>query len=107
MNQVTWLSSCNCSLGTHITSASFFDFIEVDDLGHYLCNVSPGLPLVKWETIQKSIEDGGLGFKSLHQQNKTLLLKIGYQFVCDVDKLWVQVLRAKYKWEEALSLEIT
>ncbi|KAK8498493.1 hypothetical protein V6N11_030666 [Hibiscus sabdariffa] len=70
-------------------------------------NVTSGLPLVKWETIQKPIEDGGLGFKNLHQQNMTFLLKIGYQFVCDVDKLWVQVLRAKYKWEETLSLEIT
>ncbi|KAK8559322.1 hypothetical protein V6N12_042601 [Hibiscus sabdariffa] len=66
-----------------------------------------GLSLIRWDSMQKSIEAGGLGFKDLFLQNKALLLKLGFQLVFGVDKLWVQVLRSKYKVEVGLPITIS
>lgn len=40
----------------------------------------------------------GCGLKKLSSQNQALLMKIGFALISRPDQLWVQVLRAKYKW---------
>ncbi|KAK9027975.1 hypothetical protein V6N11_067791 [Hibiscus sabdariffa] len=49
---------------------------------------------------------GGLGLRDMHFHNNTLLMKLGFQLVCDVDKLWVRILKEKYKWIGVLPLSI-
>ncbi|KAL4348482.1 hypothetical protein GQ457_17G005590 [Hibiscus cannabinus] len=57
------------------------------------------IALVPWETLQKPLADGGLGFKDVYQQNRAFLMKIGFQMVTMTECLWVRVMRAKYKVE--------
>ncbi|KAL4278084.1 hypothetical protein GQ457_03G008110 [Hibiscus cannabinus] len=69
-------------------------------------DTSGGIPLVKWETMQESAKDEGLGMKNISQQNKTFLTKIGFQLVANPEKLWVRILRAKYGWTDVLPVEL-
>ncbi|KAL4383249.1 hypothetical protein GQ457_15G015390 [Hibiscus cannabinus] len=52
------------------------------------------------------LKKGGLGFRDLHNNSKALLMKIGFALVSNEDKLWVRVLKAKYKWEGVLPKDI-
>ncbi|KAL4295874.1 hypothetical protein GQ457_12G003750 [Hibiscus cannabinus] len=63
-----------------------------------------GIHLVKWEELQRTVDNGGLGLKSLCQHNQAFLMKIGFQ--TNPEKFWVQVLRSKYGWEDPLPLSI-
>ncbi|KAL4353303.1 hypothetical protein GQ457_06G005280 [Hibiscus cannabinus] len=65
-----------------------------------------GIALLPWDTVQRIPAQGGLGFKDLHIQNKAFLVKIGYSLVTNNDRLWVQVLKSKYGWNEVLPLDI-
>ncbi|KAL4354845.1 hypothetical protein GQ457_06G011460 [Hibiscus cannabinus] len=67
----------------------------------------PGLALLPWSTVQKSIDEGGLGFKDLYQQNKAFIMKIGFGLITNNSSLWVRVLKAKYKWEGVMPLSIS
>ncbi|KAE8664067.1 hypothetical protein F3Y22_tig00112857pilonHSYRG00227 [Hibiscus syriacus] len=58
------------------------------------------LALIKWSTVKLPKENGGLAIKHLEGQNKAFLLKIGMQLVQGVDKLWVKVIRSKYRWSD-------
>ncbi|KAL4353784.1 hypothetical protein GQ457_06G020480 [Hibiscus cannabinus] len=57
------------------------------------------LHLVRWEVACKPIRNGGLGFRQLEFVNDSFLMKLGFQLIHDNNKLWVRVLRAKYRWE--------
>ncbi|KAJ1413531.1 Ribonuclease H-like superfamily [Sesbania bispinosa] len=51
---------------------------------------------VSWDNIRKPILQGGLGFRSLHNFNKALLMKVGWGLLHDPNAYWVQVVRSKY-----------
>ncbi|KAK8493970.1 hypothetical protein V6N11_050848 [Hibiscus sabdariffa] len=65
------------------------------------------IPLVRWEDAQLPIDKGDLGMCNLHNQNKAFMLNNDYQLVCDEGKLWVQVLKSKYKWRGCLPQSIS
>lgn len=54
--------------------------------------------LVSWKEMCRPHKFGGCGLKKLSSQNQALLTKIGFALISRPDQLWVQVLRAKYKW---------
>ncbi|KAK5802874.1 hypothetical protein PVK06_030502 [Gossypium arboreum] len=57
-----------------------------------------GISLVKWEEIYKDTKKGGLDFKKIGCHNDAFLMKVGFNIVKKLNQLWVQVLKAKYKW---------
>ncbi|KAK8554243.1 hypothetical protein V6N12_031211 [Hibiscus sabdariffa] len=69
-------------------------------------NGSPSLALVKWDTVKSPLREGGLGFGDLRRHNQALIMKRGFQLITDVDKPWVHVLKAKYKWDGDLPMHI-
>ncbi|KAL4361743.1 hypothetical protein GQ457_04G004250 [Hibiscus cannabinus] len=56
------------------------------------------LHIVRWEEARKPIGKGGLGFRHLKSVNDAFLMKLGFQLIHENNKLWVNVLRAKYRW---------
>jgi hypothetical protein len=67
------------------------DFIWGSTNQHRKCH------LVSWEKICRPKEEDGLGFRNLRILNQAYIHKLAWQMVADPDKLWVQVMRAKYK----------
>jgi hypothetical protein len=67
------------------------DFIWGSTNQHRKCH------LVSWEKICRPKEEGGLGFRNLRILNQAYIHKLAWQMVADPNKLWVQVMRAKYK----------
>lgn len=53
--------------------------------------------LVAWEKLCLPTQCGGLGLKYTRRMNEALLMKLGWELTTCTDKLWVQVLRDKYK----------
>ncbi|KAM7265415.1 hypothetical protein ACFE04_003098 [Oxalis oulophora] len=53
---------------------------------------------VSWPTVQKSKADGGLQIRNLATLNKAYWLKNSWTSIMESEKLWVQVLRSKYKF---------
>ena len=51
---------------------------------------------ISWGQIIKSKREGGLGFRTMRETNATFLTKLGWRLVVEKDKLWSQVLRARY-----------
>ncbi|KAL4317972.1 hypothetical protein GQ457_18G007610 [Hibiscus cannabinus] len=51
----------------------------------------------QWESLKCDIDAGGLGIKDLDRQNQALLMKLGFELVVNTNKLWVKVLKAKYR----------
>ncbi|KAL6184476.1 hypothetical protein ACLB2K_045877 [Fragaria x ananassa] len=49
-----------------------------------------------WELLGKTKEEGGLGFRDLHQFNMSLLAKQCWRLVEEPNSLWASVLKAKY-----------
>lgn len=72
-----------------------FDDLFGDQLGGH-----SKLALVGWDSIFQLRSRRGLGFRHLHDQNNSFLLKIGFNLVIEEDALWVRVLRVKYGWKE-------
>ncbi|KAL4303140.1 hypothetical protein GQ457_10G015890 [Hibiscus cannabinus] len=62
--------------------------------------------LVNWGIVQQPIGNGGLGLKDLGRQNKAFLMKLAFQLVTNVDKLWIRVIKAKYKWGDQVPLSL-
>ncbi|KAK9029818.1 hypothetical protein V6N11_031263 [Hibiscus sabdariffa] len=55
---------------------------------------------------QKSVEQGGLGFRDLHLQNRVFMMKVRFRLITDEGSLWIRVLKSKYPWKEVLPLSI-
>ncbi|KAL4323247.1 hypothetical protein GQ457_11G021530 [Hibiscus cannabinus] len=66
-----------------------------------------GISLVNWEVMKEPIDRGGLGFRDLTKYNMSFLMKVGYQFITEENKLWVRVMRAKYKWDGWIPLTLS
>ncbi|KAL1135577.1 hypothetical protein V6Z11_A12G182600 [Gossypium hirsutum] len=58
--------------------------------------------LVNWEIYCKPQEYGSLGIRRLQDQSKLFLMKLGCKLVANMEELWVQILRNKYKVHEIL-----
>lgn len=54
------------------------------------------LAMIGWDKICTAIEEGGLGVRDFRVFNEALLLKVVWQVASNADKLWVQVMQAKY-----------
>lgn len=52
--------------------------------------------LIKWSTVTKTKNKGGLGIRDSRQSNIALLAKIGGQLVAGSNALWARVIRSKY-----------
>lgn len=58
---------------------------------------APKPTIFAWEECCHPIERGGLGLRSLVDQNKVFLLKLGFQILSNTKSLWVQILKSKYR----------
>ncbi|CAL1383991.1 unnamed protein product [Linum trigynum] len=65
-------------------------FVWGADEGHYKAH------LVKWETICKPKEEGGLGLRSARAVNIAYLMKLGWAFLNKSNGLWIRVMQGKY-----------
>lgn len=54
------------------------------------------LSLISWEKVCRKYEDGGLDIRDIKLFNKALLKKMTWQVAAKQDRLWVQVIGAKY-----------
>lgn len=52
---------------------------------------------IAWDQFCLPKEDGGLGFRDLHDFNRALLMKLGWGLIKNREALWVQVVPHKYK----------
>ncbi|XVF73922.1 hypothetical protein PTKIN_Ptkin13bG0020000 [Pterospermum kingtungense] len=52
--------------------------------------------LINWDTIVKPIGCRGLGIRPQQLMNKAALAKLAWQFLIELDSLWVLILKAKY-----------
>lgn len=62
---------------------------------------------VPWSDCCRPLEFGGLGIRSLIDQNKIFLLKLGFQILANTDALWVKLVKGKYKLYGVLSSAIS
>lgn len=53
--------------------------------------------LIAWNTICRPEEEGGLGFRNLRVLNKAYMMKLGWQLIENPHKLWVKIMKAKYR----------
>lgn len=52
--------------------------------------------LISWKKICLPKEEGGLGFRSLRVLDKAYMMKLALHLMANPEKLWVQVMKAKY-----------
>ncbi|KAF7843938.1 putative ribonuclease H protein At1g65750 family [Senna tora] len=53
--------------------------------------------LVKWESVCSPKEMGGVGLRRIEGTNTTLMMKLGWGLIKNIDSLWVRALRIKYR----------
>jgi hypothetical protein len=53
---------------------------------------SKNLSLKSWSSICLPKEDGGLGFRCMHEFNQSLITKLGWKLLSNADCLWVNQL---------------
>lgn len=51
---------------------------------------------VKWETLRKNKNNGGMGFRDLHNYNKALLAKQVWRILNNPDSLWTNFVKELY-----------
>ncbi|XP_026396896.1 uncharacterized protein LOC113291593 [Papaver somniferum] len=59
-------------------------------------NTGKGIKFIYWDSINKSKEQGGLGFRDLENFNIALICKLIWKIVTEEEKFKVQILSAKY-----------
>jgi len=52
--------------------------------------------LVAWATVTKSLEEGGLGIRSMRSLNSAAMVKLGWRMMQEPEALWARVLKYKY-----------
>lgn len=65
-----------------------FFWAEVDGTKH--------MHFLAWDRICQAKNRGGLGIRRLAQMNTAFLMKLGWALLTEPNKLWVQILQAKY-----------
>ncbi|KAK8566123.1 hypothetical protein V6N12_059659 [Hibiscus sabdariffa] len=116
--QIYFSKNTNPVIWTDIVNG--FNFMEVQSwylgiplLHHKISKATYGyvidkeIPPVKWEDMKERIDRGGLGFRDLTKYNMTFLMKVKYQLITEDNKLWVRVMRAKYKWKGLIPLNLS
>ncbi|KAE8735096.1 hypothetical protein F3Y22_tig00000477pilonHSYRG00472 [Hibiscus syriacus] len=76
---------------------------------HFIWGSEPSgrkISLVNWPTVCTPIDRGGLGLILPLEQNKAFLMKLGYSIMVKRTSYWVQLLRQKYKIQDAYPLSI-
>ncbi|XP_061351083.1 uncharacterized protein LOC133296147 [Gastrolobium bilobum] len=58
--------------------------------------------LVNWTKVCQPKKDGGLGLRDQVKINKAFSMKLGFGLISKVEDLWVKVLKAKYKVNDAM-----
>lgn len=53
--------------------------------------------LISWSQLCKPKDEGGLGFRNLRVLNEAYMMEIAWQLMANPDKIWVQVMKKKYK----------
>jgi hypothetical protein len=53
--------------------------------------------LIAWDKLCHPKSEGGLGFRNLKMLNKAHMMKLSWQILTQPSKLWVKILKAKYK----------
>lgn len=53
--------------------------------------------LVFWKRVCRPKAEGGLGLRKAKEMNRSLLAKVGWRLLNNVDSLWARVIRSKYK----------
>ncbi|KAL4325793.1 hypothetical protein GQ457_11G032180 [Hibiscus cannabinus] len=64
------------------------------------------LNLVKWSELHDLVDCGVLGFRVFEAYNLTFIAKLGFQLIAEESKRWIQILRAKYKWEGVMPMSL-
>jgi hypothetical protein len=62
----------------------------------FLINKTRNLTLKSWDSICLPKELGGLGVKKMRDVNLALISKLGWNLICNANKMWVSQLRGKY-----------
>ncbi|XP_028775264.1 uncharacterized protein LOC114732140 [Neltuma alba] len=88
--QTTKLPAATC----HRIETLIRNFIWGDSESH------KSIHLVNWSTLCQPKNRGGCGLKKLEGQNKAFIMKLAYTLKTQGDRLWVQVLQAKYIWDK-------
>nr|KYP56435.1 Putative ribonuclease H protein At1g65750 family [Cajanus cajan] len=55
---------------------------------------------ISWKTICMPKDQGGLGLRSMRTVNNSFMMKNGWSLITEPNKLWVKVIRSKYKCQE-------
>ncbi|KAK5795010.1 hypothetical protein PVK06_036264 [Gossypium arboreum] len=63
--------------------------------------------LIHWDVCCTPMVVGRLGIRSLMDQNKIFLLKLGFQLLMKTKALWVQVVKNKYSLYRVLPTDIS
>ncbi|CAL9011969.1 unnamed protein product, partial [Prunus brigantina] len=51
---------------------------------------------INWDTHGQPKQEGGMGFRNLHEFNLALLAKQGWRILMEPQSLWVKVLKGRY-----------
>ena len=59
-------------------------------------------PLISWDEICKSKENGGTGIRKAEEINIAMQLKLLWKTIAEPDNIWVRVIREKYLKHETI-----
>ncbi|CAN1150946.1 Putative ribonuclease H protein At1g65750 [Linum perenne] len=62
--------------------------------------------LLSWDSICRSKDQGGLGFRKARELNDAYMMKLGWMILNDPDRLWVQIITNKYLKETPEGLKL-
>ncbi|KAK5777246.1 hypothetical protein PVK06_045213 [Gossypium arboreum] len=98
LGQSVLLSIPSYFMQSMMISKGLCDEIE-DMVRQFICGSTSGnrkIALVSWDSICQPKLNGGLGIRSLCDQNTSFMMKLGFKLLTDCSSLWVKVLRSKY-----------
>ena len=71
-------------------------------------DISKNPSLKSWSSICLPKQEGGLGFRRMHEFNLSLIAKLGWKMIYNTDCLWVRQLQNKYiKYGDFLSSSVS
>lgn len=101
--RVTLAQSCIMSIPNYVMQSNCLPASICDEVEQLCRNFIWGSTaevrkchLVSWDTVCRSKEDGGLGFRSLRSVNASYMMELGWELITNREALWVKVVRGKY-----------